>query len=203
MSLGVLVQALLADTASLCPKPPTFRPIRKKVRCEHKKIANMLGCFNENCDMSLSSIDVTDAIQQIATRGDFSCFSTTEVGWAVAAFGDLYKSIVKVLQIKRCQYKVSLWRLLAFLLPVVSGKRWEGCYCDWWPLCPVASLWSQICFKIQIQMKQRERYDFDWQLGFMIRFNLLPERMQYRRYVPILAIMNYIVTICIRTLGFV
>lgn len=52
-------------------------------------------------------------------------------------------------------------------------------------------------------MKQRERYDFDWQLGFMIRFNLLPERMQYRRYVPILAIMNYIVTICIRTLGFV
>lgn len=173
----------------LSKTPPTFRPIPKKVRCE-KKIANMLGCFNEKCDMSPSSMDVTDATQQIATRGDFLCFSTTEVGWAVAAFGDLYKSIVKVLQIKSCQYKVNLWRLLPFLLPVVSGKRWEGCYCDWWPLCPVASLWSQICFKIQIQMRQRERYDFDWQLGFMIRFNLLPERKQYRRYVPILAIWS-------------
>ena len=99
---------------------------------------------------------------------------------------------------KSCQYKVNLWRLLAFLLPVVSGKRWEGCYCDWWPLCPVASLWSQICFKIQIQMRQRERYDFDWHLGFMIRFHwLLPERKQYRRYVPILAIIWTNDTICI------
>ena len=78
--------------------------------------------FQQNCDMSLSSIDVTDAIQQIATRGDFSCFSTTEVGWAVAAFGDLYKSIVKVLHIKSCQYKVNLWRLLPFFCQLFQAK---------------------------------------------------------------------------------
>jgi len=89
-------------------KTPYLSPHPKKSAVRTQKNREHVGMFQQNCDMSLSSIDVTDAIQQIATRGDFSCFSTTEVGWAVAAFGDLYKSIVKVLQIKRCQYKVSL-----------------------------------------------------------------------------------------------
>lgn len=122
MSLGVLVQALLADTASLCPKPPTFRPMRKKMRCKKKELANMLGCFNKIATCLRHPSMWPMPSNRLLQGGDFLCFSTTEVGWAVAAFGDLYKSIVKVLQIKRCQYKVNLWRLEPFFCQLFQAK---------------------------------------------------------------------------------
>lgn len=195
VSLGVLVQALFGWHSQPLSKTPYLSPHpKKKVRCKKKKSRT---CWDVSTKMRhVSVVHGCDRCHPTnCYKGGFSYFSTTEVGWAVAAFGDLYKSIVKVLQIKICQYKVNLWRLTVFL-PVVSGKRWEGCYCDRWPLCPVASLWSRNCFKIQIQTRQRERYDFDWQFGFMIRFNLLPEKI-LRRYVPILAIWTND-NICIR-----
>ena len=80
----MLVQALLTQPAFvqnpyLSPHPP------------QKKGASKKKSRNFRCDVPTKvTCEIHDPI--------------IEVGWAVAAFGDLYKSIVKVLQINKCQY---------------------------------------------------------------------------------------------------